>query len=155
MDARQNADLGVERADLVHLAAVDALALEQPLLDDLLLHLVQADLDVDVEVLIFFGELVGEIAAGRGKALLADVLVVGVEGIFDLVHAIGAQIVEQVVVDSCLFKRELRLADGFDDRVDELHDLHVRLMGDADALEHDALRGFLGLGLDHDDLLER
>ena len=46
VDARQNADLGVERADLVHLAAVDALALEQPLLDDLLLHLVQADLDV-------------------------------------------------------------------------------------------------------------
>ena len=131
------------------------LALEQPLLDDLLLHLIQADLDVDVEVLILFGELVGEIAAGRGQALLADVLVVGVEGIFDLVHAIGAQIVEQVVVDGCLFKRELRLADGFDDRVDELHDLHVRLMGDADALEHDALRGFLGLGLDHDDLLER
>ena len=155
VDARQNADLGVERADLVHLAAVDALALEQPLLDDLLLHLIQADLDVDVEVLILFGELVGEIAAGRGQALLADVLVVGVEGIFDLVHAIGAQIVEQVVVDGCLFKRELRLANGLDDGVDELHDLHVRLMGDADALEHDALRGFLGLGLDHDDLLER
>ena len=184
VDARQNADLGVERADLVHLAAVDALALEQPLLDDLLLHLVQAhvdldipvfcillaelllevdlllhliqaDLDVDVEVLILFGELVGEIAAGRGQALLADVLVVGVEGIFDLVHAIGAQIVEQVVVDGCLFKRELRLANGLDDGVDELHDLHVRLMGDADALEHGALRGFLRLGLDHDDFLER
>ena len=59
------------------------------------------------------------------------------------------------MVDGCLFKRELRLANGLDDGVDELHDLHVRLMGDADALEHDALRGFLGLGLDHDDLLER
>ncbi len=46
VNAGQNGDLSVERTDVVHAAAVHALAREQPLLDDLLLHLVQADLDV-------------------------------------------------------------------------------------------------------------
>ena len=58
------------------------------------------------------------------------------------------------MVDGGLFKGELRLADGCHNGVDELDDLHVGLVRDADAFENDILRRFLGLGLDHDDLLE-
>ena len=41
MDNGQHADFGAERTDLVHGAAVYTLAGEQPLLDDLLLQLVE------------------------------------------------------------------------------------------------------------------
>ena len=57
------------------------------------------------------------------------------------------------MVDGSLFKRELRLADGVNDGVDELHDLDVRLMGQLDALHEDVFLDFVGLRLDHDDLL--
>ena len=154
VDSGQDADLGVERTNLVHLAAVDALAGEQPLLDDLLLHLVQTDLDMHVEVLVLVGKLLCEIAAGSGQALLADVLVVGIQRVFDLIHAIGAQIVEQLMVDGSLLEGELRLADDGDDLVDELDDLHIGLVRLTDALEDDHLGSFLRLRLDLHDLLK-
>ena len=57
------------------------------------------------------------------------------------------------MVDGSLLEGELRLADGVDDVVDELDNLDVRLMGELDALHEDIFLDFLGLGLDHDDLL--
>ena len=154
VDARQNADLGSQRANFVRRAAVDALALEQPLFDDLLLHLVQAHVDLDIPVFcILLAELLLEVDDSLGQTGLADVLVVGVECVGDLVQTVLAQIVEHIVVDGGLFKRELRLADGVNDGVDELHDLHVRLMGQLDALHEDVFLDLVGLRLDHDDLL--
>ena len=154
VDARQNADLGSQRANFVRRAAVDALALEQPLLDDLLLHLVQAHVDLDIPVLgVLLAELLFEVDDSLGQTGLADVLVVGVECVGDLVQTVLAQIVEHIVVDGSLFKRELRLADGVNDGVDELHDLDVRLMGQLDALHEDVFLDLVGLRLDHDDLL--
>ena len=149
VDSGQHADFGVQGTDFVH-----ALALEQPLLDDLLLHLVQADLDVGVEVFVLFAELLLEVQTGGGQALLPDVLVGGVQSVLDLIQAVGHQIVQQLVVDGGLLEGELGLADLGHDGVDELDDLHVGLVGDPDALVDDVLGGFLGLGLDHDHLLE-
>ena len=57
------------------------------------------------------------------------------------------------MVDGSLFKRELRLADGVDDGVNKFNNLDVRLMGKLDALHEDVFLDFVGLGLDHDDLL--
>ena len=154
VDARQNADLGSQRANFVRRAAVDALALEQPLLDDLLLHLVQAHVDLDIPVLgVLLAELLLEVDNSLSQTGLTDVLVVGVERVGDLVQTVLAQIVEHIVVDGSLFKRELRLADGVNDGVDELHDLDVRLMGQLDALHEDVFLDLVGLRLDHDDLL--
>ena len=56
------------------------------------------------------------------------------------------------MVDSGLLERELRLADGVDDGVDELNDVHVGLVGQLDALHEDVFLDLVGLGLDHDDL---
>ena len=154
VDARQNADLGVQRADLVRGTAVDALALEQPLLDDLLLHLVEADVDLHIPVVgVLLAELLLEVDDGLGQAGFTDILVVGVERVGDLVQTVLAQIVEHFVVDSGLLERELRLADGVDDGVDELNDVHVGLVGQLDALHEDVFLDLVGLGLDHDDLL--
>ena len=156
MHTRQNADLCVQRANFVRRAAVDTLALEQPLLDDLFLHLVKADVNLDVPVVrVLFTELLLEVDDGGGQALFADVLVVGVEGVGDLVKTVLAQIVEHLVVDGGLFKRELGFADGVDDGVDELNNLDVRLMGELDALHEDVFFYFVCLRLDHDDLLVR
>ena len=154
VDARQNADLGVQRTNLVRGTAVDALALEQPLLDDLLLHLVEADVDLHIPVVgVLLAELLLEVDDGLGQAGFTDILVVGVERVGDLVQTVLAQIVEHFVVDGGLLKRELRLADGVDDGVDELNDVHVGLVGQLDALHEDVFLDLVGLGLDHDDLL--
>ena len=154
VDSGQNADFGVQRTDFVHAAAVHTLALKQPLLDDLLLHLVQADLDVGLKVLVLVGKLLGEVQPGGGQPLFPDVLVGGVQSVLDLIQAVGHQIVQQLVVDGGLLEGELGLANLGHDGVDELDDLHVGLVGDPDALVDDVLGGFLGLGLDHDNLLE-
>ena len=154
--ARQHADLGVQRANIVRTAAVHALALKQPLLDDLLLHLVEAHVDLDVPVLgVLFAELLLEVHDRLGDARLADVLVVGVERVGDLVQTVLAQVVKHFMVDGGLLKRELRLADGIDDVVDELHDLDVGLVRELDAVHQDVLFDLLCLGLDHHDLFMR
>ena len=124
---------------IIHAAAIDALASQQPLFDDLLLHLIQADLDVVLKVLIFFRKMVRKIDAGRRQALFADVLVRRIQRVFDLVHAIGAQIVQQGMVDRCFFKCELRLTDASDDGIDKFNDLDVRLVCQLNALEQDIL----------------
>ena len=152
VDPGQHAHFRAQGPDLVHGAAVYALAGQQPLFDHLFLHLVQADFDVLVIVLVLFGKLLGKVQTGLVQPGFPDVLVVGVQRILDLVQAVFHQIVQHVIVDSGLFKGELGLADGGDDLVDEGHDLLVGLMGDADALQQDVLGDLVGLGLDHDHL---
>ena len=58
------------------------------------------------------------------------------------------------MVDGSLLEGELGLADFGHDGVDELDDLHVGLVSHTDGLVDDGLGSFLGLGLDHDHLLE-
>ena len=154
VDPGQQTDFGSQRTNLVHTTAVHTLAGKQPLLDDLLLHLVQADLDVGLEVLVLVSELVGEVHTGSGEPLLPDVLVVGVQGILDLVQAVGHQVVQQVVVHGGLLEGELGLADLGHNAVDELHDLHVGLVRDTDGFQHHTFGSLVGLGLDHNHLLE-
>ena len=154
MDSGQNANLGSQRTNLVHTAAVYALALEQPLLDDLLLHLVEAHLNMGIEVLVLVGELLGEVQPGGGEPLLPDILVGGIQSVLDLVQAVVHQVVQQLVVDGGLLEGELGLADLGHDAIDELHDLHIGFVGNADGLQHHRLGSLVGLGLDHDHLLE-
>ena len=153
--ARNHADLGIERADLVHLAAVNAVTGEQPLLDDLFLHLVEDLVHVlhHVRVLLFIFCLHG--GDPFIHARLAHVLVVGVHAVLHGLHLVGAQELEQVLVKGRVLILELRLADLADHLVDEVeHGLQV-LMRLHDALVHDIVRHLVGLGLDHDDLLVR
>ena len=58
------------------------------------------------------------------------------------------------MVDGGLLEGELGLADLSHNTVDELHNLHVGLVGNTDALQHDIFGSLVGLGLDHDHLLE-
>jgi len=151
--ARDHADLGIERADLVHLAAVNAVTGEQPLLDDLLLHLVE-----DLVHELHHVRMLVEIFLLHGgdplvHARLAHVLVVGVHAVLHGLHLVGAQEVEQLLVKGGVLILELRLADLADHLVDEVeHGLQMR-MRLHDALVHDVVRHLIGLGLDHDDLL--
>ena len=147
------ADLAAEGADLVHCAAVNALAGQQPLLDDLLLELVQ-DL---VHVLHDVGVLLGVLFLHCGDPLvdagLADVLVVGVHAVFHARKLVLDQLVEQLIVERRVLVLELRLADLGDHLVDEVENRLQMLVSLHDALVHDVLGDLIGLGLDHDDLL--
>ena len=58
------------------------------------------------------------------------------------------------MVHGGLLEGELGLANLGHDAVDELHDLHVGFVGNADGLVNHTLGGLVGLGLDHDHLLE-
>ena len=153
--ARDQADLSAERADLVHLAAVHTVTGEQPLLDDLLLHLVQ-DL---VHVLHHIGVLFLVFFLNGGDpfvhARLADVLVVGVHAVLHAFHLVGAEQLEQFLVKGGVLILELRLADLGNHLVDEVqHRLQV-LVRLHDALVHHVVGHLVGFGLDHDDLLVR
>ncbi len=81
----QHANLSIQRTNFVHAAAVHTLALEQPLLNDLLLHLVEAHLNVGLEVLVLLPELLLEIKPCGGEPLFPDILVGGVQGVLNLI----------------------------------------------------------------------
>ncbi len=153
VDLRDQADLGREGADLVHRAAVDALAGEQPLLDDLLLQLVEDLVHVLHHVGVLFAVLFLDHRDPVVDAGFADVLVVGVHAVLHGGELVLDQLFEQRVVEGGVLVLELGLADLGDHAVDQVqHALEV-LVRLHDALVHHVLGHFFGLGLDHDDLL--
>ena len=153
VDAGQDADFGSERTDLVLRSAVDAVAFEQPLLDDLLLELV-GDL---IEILVHIGVLLEEhlmpVLDHLVPAGLADVLVVGIHRGLGLVHEVFDDLVEQLLVEARVRVVELGLADLGDHAVDELDLLLVLVVGKLDGFVHGVVVDFVRTGLDHDDLL--
>ena len=155
VDNGQHADFRAERTDLVHGAAVHTLAGEQPLLDDLLLQLVE-DL---VHVLHDLGMVGLILFLHRGDPLVhagfADVLVVGVHAVLHAGKLVLDKLFKKLIVERGVLVGELGLADLGDHAVDKIeHRLHhlVRLH---DALVHDIVGDLVGLGLDHNDLLVR
>ena len=154
MNPRQNAHLGSQRPDFVHTTSIHPFACQEPLLDYLFLHFIQANLNVKVEVLILLCKFLGKVPAGGSQPLLPDVLVIRVQRVLDLIHTVGAQLVQQVVVHSGLLKGELGFPDFSHNAVDELDDFHIGFMGNADALQHNGLRRFIGFRLDHNHLLK-
>ena len=148
-----NADLSCEGADLVHLASVNALAGEQPLLDDLLLQLVE----YLVHVLHHVGVLFAVLLLNHGDPLVdagfADVLVIGAHAVLHGLELLLDQHVEQLLIKGSVLVLELGLAYLGDHLVDEVENGLEVLMCLNDALVHDVLGNLIGLGLDHDDLL--
>ena len=79
MNPRQNAHLGSQRPDFVHPTSIHPFACQEPLLDYLFLHFIQANLNVKVEVLILLCKFLGKVPAGGSQPLLPDVLVIRVQ----------------------------------------------------------------------------
>ena len=153
VDAGDDADLGGQGTNLVHGAAVNAVALKQPLLDYLLLELVGDLLEVLVHVGVLFEEHLVPVLDELVPALLAHILVVGVHGGHGLFHSGLDYLVEQLLVEVGVLVLELGLANLLDHLVDEVeHGLNL-LVGLHDALVHDVLGDLVGGGLYHDDLL--
>ena len=153
VDAGQHADLGVEGADLVLGAAVNAVAFEQPCLDDLLLELVGDLVEELIHVGILLEVLLVPVLDHLVPAGLADVLVVGVHRGLGLVHEVLDDLVEQLLVEARVRVVELGLADLGDHAVDELDLLLVLVVGKLDGLVHGVVIDLVRAGLDHDDLL--
>ena len=153
VNAGDQADLAAEGADLVHCAAVDALTGQQPLLDDLLLKLVEYLVHVLHDVGVLLGVLFLHCADPVVDAGLADVLVVSVHAVFHALELVLDELIEQLLVKRRVLVLELRLADLGDHFVDEVENGLQMLVSLNDALVHDVLGNLIGLGLDHDDLL--
>ena len=116
--AGDQADFGRQGTDLVHGAAVDTLAGEQPLLDDLLLQLVQDLVHVLHEVGVFFPILFlnhGDPVIDTG---FTDVLVIGIHAVFHGRKLILYQLFEEFIIKGSVFIAELRLADLLNHLVD-------------------------------------
>ena len=151
---RHHMDLGRQRADLLHAAAVHALAVCQPAADDLLLQLVHALGQVRaVLFLVFVVQRRLELVDDRAHARVADGLVVGIHGDLELVIAGRLELVEQVVVDVVVLILELGLADLVLDALDERADLLELLVRLHQRIEHAVLGHLLGARLDHNDLV--
>ena len=153
VDAGQDADFGSERTDLVLLAAVDAVAFEQPRLDDLLLELIGDLVEELIHIGILLEELLVPVLDHLVPAGLADVLVVGIHRGLGLVHEVFDDLVEQLLIEARVRVVELGLADLGDHAVDELDLLLVLVVGKLDGLVHGVVVDFVRAGLDHDDLL--
>ncbi|SCI52688.1 Uncharacterised protein [uncultured Flavonifractor sp.] len=153
VDLGQHAHLGAQGTDLVLGAAVHAVALEQPGLDDLLLELVGELLEILVHLGVLLQVVLVPLVDHGVPALLADVLVVGVHGGLGLVHVLVHDLVEQLLVEVSVVVLHLGLADLGHDVVDEGDLLLDLLVGLHDALVHDVVGDLVGAGLDHDHLL--
>ena len=153
MDAGQYAHLGVQWADLVLLAAIHAVALQQPCLHDLLLELVGDLVQILIHVGIILQEQLVPLLDQLVPAGLADVLVVGIHGGLGIVHGGGHDLVKQLLIEVGVGILELGLSDLGHHLVDEGDLLLVLLVGGADGLEHHVVGHLVGAGLDHDHLL--
>ena len=153
VDPGQHAHFGAEGTDLVLLAAVHAVAFQQPGLDDLLLELVGDLLQILVHVGVIFQILLVPLFNHGVPALLADVLIIGVHSGLGLVHEVGHDVIEQLLIEGGVGIVELGLADLGDHLVDELDLLLVLLVGLLNGLEHLVIGDLVGAGLDHDHLL--
>ena len=122
-------------------AAVHPFALEQPLLDDLLLDLVNdlviVALHVGVRFLVFLQALVPPLH----HTGLPDVLVVGVHAVLHALHLVFAELGKERLVKGGVLVGELLLADLPDHGVDEVQDALDLLVGLDNALVHDVPRG--------------
>ena len=152
VDPGQHAHFGAEGTDLVLLAAVHAVAFQQPGLDDLLLELVGDLLQILVHVGVIFQILLVPLFNHGVPALLADVLIIGVHSGLGLVHEVGHDVIEQLLIEGGVGIVELGLADLGDHLVDELDLLLVLLVGLLNGLEHLVVGDLVGAGLDHDHL---
>ena len=153
VDPGQHAHLGGQGTDLVLGAAVHTVALQQPGLDDLLLELIGELLQVLVHIRILLQILLVPVVDHGVPAGLPHVLVVGIHGGLGLVHEVGHDLVEQLLVELGVVVLHLGLADLGDDLVDEGHLLLDLLVGLHDAGVHDLVGDLVGAGLDHHDLL--
>ena len=153
VDPGQHAHFGAEGTDLVLLAAIYTVTLQQPGLDDLLLELVGDLLQILVHVGVISQILLVPLFDHGVPALLTDVLVIGVHSGLGLVHEVGHDVVEQLLVEGGVGIVELGLADLGDHLVDELDLLLVLLVGLLNGLEHLVVGDLVGAGLDHDHLL--
>lgn len=61
----QNADFSGEGANFIHAASVHPFPCQEPLFDHFFLHFVQADLNVDVKILVVIGKLFCKVPGGR------------------------------------------------------------------------------------------
>ena len=129
------------------------MAFQQPGLDDLLLELVGDLLQILVHVGVIFQILLVPLFNHGVPALLADVLIIGVHSGLGLVHEVGHDVIEQLLIEGGVGIVELGLADLGDHLVDELDLLLVLLVGLLNGLEHLVIGDLVGAGLDHDHLL--
>ena len=87
------------------------MALQQPGLDDLLLELVGELLQILIHIRILLQIFLMPVLDHLIPAGLTDVLVVGVHGSFGLVHEVGHDLVEQLLIEVGVGIVKLGLAD--------------------------------------------
>ena len=153
VDPGQHAHLGGQGPDLVLLAAIHPVALQQPGLDDLLLELIGDLLQVLIHLGIVLQEQLVPLFDELVPAGLPDVLIVGIHGGLGLVHGGVHDLLKQFIVKVGVGIVKLGLADLGDHLVDQGHLLLIFLMGHADGLEHHVVGHLVGASLDHDHLL--
>ncbi len=152
VDPRQESHLRGQGTNLVLLAAIHPVSLQQPRLDYLLLELIGELLQVLVHIGIVLQIQLVPVVDELVPAGLPDVLVVGVQSGFRLVHGGLDNLVKQLLIEISVGIVKLLLADFRRHLVDEGHLLLVLVVGQLNGLKHQIVGDFVGPGLDHDHL---
>ena len=154
MNPRDQADLGRKRADFIELSAVNPLAVvKQPAADDKFLQLIDGLVELIGEVGIFRFELLMNIRLDWLETLLADILVVGVEGFANPVDGKFLDLLKKLGIDNHLGIGNLGYADLGFDIGDELRHLGRFLVAGDNRLHHQVLGNLIGGALNHADLV--
>ena len=125
------------------------MALQKPGLDDLLLELVGELLQVLVHVGVLLQIALVPVLDHGVPPGLPDVLVVGVHGGLGLVHKVGDNVIEELLVEVGMGVVELLLADLRHHLADEGHLGLVDAVGQLDGLKHGVVGDLVGPSLDH------
>ena len=150
MGTGQQVNLSIQRTHVVDATAVHALALvQQPAAHDVLLQLVQALVDLLDHLGVLLVELSVHLVVHGQQALVTDALVVGIQGVLDVLDGELLDGLEHSGVGIVGHEVELGLANLGHDAVDEVHDLLVGGVTGHDGIEHGVVVNLVGAGLDH------
>ena len=151
MCAGQQADFCVQRADFIDAAAVNTFAVvQQPTAYHELLHLVHDEANGSSAPLLKIFRF--DFLLNRQKTLVADVFIVGIHCIFELIQELFFDSVKQVVVEVHALELFLGFANFGNDGVDKADDAFALFVCNINGFQHRIFVNFVCASLNHNDL---
>ena len=147
-------DLGIQRTDLIHAAAIYTLAvIQQPAAHHVLLQLVDALIQHRTLVGVLLVILGVQPVIDGQHTLITDILIIGIHGSTDILDELILDGLKEVMVDLHRLKGELGLADLGLYLLDEGDHLLHLCKALHNGLQHGVVVHLVGAGLDHADLI--
>ena len=155
MYSLEESHLGGKGSYLIQGTTVNALAVKQPAADDLLLHLIDQFGHLSGEIGIFLTEFLHDSVLDGEHSLVADVLIVCIEGVHKISLAECEDLIEHIMIQLAGRIFEFGLADLGDNAVYKAEQLLYLRMSLHNGVVHNVVGYLVGARFDHDHLIHR